>query len=204
MSQAKAGAVSGAASGAAAGAALGPYGAAAGAVLGGISGYMSGSAADDAEKELELQIEYQAALSQVTARAQKADLVASKEQAMHKHVGEMRDLSVAFMKERANAIAGAGEAGIAGGSVDRTVTDKFIQESKAKARGEYTIDAFNQDASRAIAGVQIGLAGQIYQYQGVDNGALMGAALMDVANAGLSIAGEAQDSGGWSKWASGS
>ena len=202
MSQANAGALSGAASGAAAGSAFGPYGVAAGAVIGGLSGFMSGSAADDAEEEMQEMMEYQAALAKVSARAKAADIVASKEQARHKATGEMRDLSIAFMKERANAVAGAGEAGVAGGSVLRTVADKFHQESKVKSSAQFSLDAFNENADRAIAGVQLGLAGQVNEYQGVDDSALMGAALLDVASASLSIAGSAKEAGGWSKWSS--
>jgi len=200
MSQATSGAVSGAASGAAAGSTFGPWGAAAGAVLGGISGFMSGSAADDAAEEQEEMMEYQAALAAVQSRAKQADIVASKEQARHKNVGEMNDMSIAFMKERANAVAGAGEAGVAGGSVARTMADKFHQESKAKARGEYNLTAFNEDADRAIAGVQLGLAGQVNQYQGPDDGAIWQAALMDVASAGLSIGNTINKAGGTSAW----
>lgn len=200
MSQAQAGAMSGAASGAAAGAALGPYGMAAGAVIGGVAGFMSGSAADDAAEELEKQMEYQAALAQVQSRAKQADLVAAKEQARHKNVGEMSDMTIAFMKERANAVAGAGEAGVAGGSVARNLADKFSQESKGKARGEYNLDAFNEDSARAISGVHLGLAGQVNTYQGIDDNAVWGAALMDVAGSMLTIGSAVDKKGGWSAW----
>jgi hypothetical protein len=199
MSQANAGALSGAATGAAAGAPyFPPYGAIIGGVLGGVSGFMSGGADDDAEKEQEEMMEYQAALAQVTARAKAADIIASKEQARHKNTGEMRDLSVAFMKQRANAVAGAGESGVAGGSVQRTITDQYQQEAVAKGRGKHNIKSFNENADRAIAGVQIGLAGQVNEYQGVNDSALMGSALLDVASAGLAIAGTAKKDG-WFK-----
>lgn len=204
MSQATAGALSGAASGAATGAStFGVYGAIAGGVIGGISGYMSGSAADEASEEQEEAMLYQAALAQVTARAKRADIVASKEQARHKNVGEMHDMGVNFMKERANAIAGAGEAGIAGRGVARTMADKFHQESQAKARGEYSLTAFKEDADRAISGVNIGLAGQVFEYEGVDDGDLMKAALMDIAGAGLKIGSAINSSGGTSAWLGG-
>lgn len=203
MSQANAGAVSGAASGAAAGSALGPWGMAAGAVIGGVGGFLSGSAADDAEKELEEQMEYQAALNQVTSRAKTADIVASKVQAREKNTGEMADLAVAFMKERANAVAGAGEAGVAGGSVTRTMSDKFRQEDKAMTRGGKVLDAFNENADRNISGVRLGLAGQVTVYEGVDDSAIWGAALTTVAGSALTIGNNITKAGGVSKWASG-
>ena len=201
MSQASSGAVSGAASGAATGASVGGvYGAAAGAVIGGISGYMSGSAADEAEEEKAEIAEYQAALAQVQMRAKHADIVAAKQQARHKHIDELSDMSVSFMKERSNAIAGAGEAGVAGGSVTRTMADKFSQESKAKGRGEYNLSVFNEDADRQISGVRLGLAGQINKYTGTDDGSSSMKALMDVTAAGLSIGSNIKDAGGFSAW----
>ena len=200
MSQAQAGALSGAASGAAAGSTFGPWGMAAGAAIGGISGFMAGGAADDAAKEAERRAEYMAALAVVQANAKQADIVASKAQARHKNAGEMSDMTVAFMKERANAVAGAGEAGVAGGSVARTMADKFSQEAKAKARGEYSLSSFNENADRAIAGVQIGLAGQINSYEGVSDSAVWGTALMGVASSALTIQSSVKDAGGFSAW----
>lgn len=155
-----------------------------------ISGFMGSSKAEKAARDA---AEYQSAIGKKQAKLQQESIAVSKEEARHKASMDLRDTTVAFMQERAAAIAGAGEAGVAGGSVVRTIADKFQQESDIRGRHLYQLNSFVAQADREIRGVQLGLAGQVNTYKGISDSSLALSSGLDFASSALSIGNDA----GW-------
>jgi len=190
------GVATGAASGAMAGAPLGVWGMAAGAAIGAASSLMSYSASNKAEKEARDAAEYQAAIAKQQYKLQKESIAASKREAEHKATMDLHDSTVNFMRQRASVVAGAGEAGVAGGSVTRTVVASARSEQDVRGRQMYALEQFKEQSDRELRGAQLGMAGQVTQYKGVDSSTLALQAGLEFASTALSIYGDYKKAGG--------
>lgn len=158
--------------------------AAAGLAIAAGSALMSYSGGKKAEKAAKEQAAYQNAVMKEQAALQAESIAASKEEARHKSGVNLHDTTVAFMKERARAVAGAGEAGVTGGSIQRTLADKLLQESDVRGREMFDLNSYLKQADRDIRGVNLGLASNVNKYKGVSSGQL-------ALNTGLSFAADA-------------
>ena len=189
------GVASGAATGAMSGAPLGIYGMAAGAAIGAASAFMGFSASNKAEKEARDAAEYQAAIAKQQYELQKESIAAARREAEHKTTMDLHDSTVMFMRQRASVVAGAGEAGVAGGSVTRTVVASVHAEQDVRGRQMYALEQFKDQSARELSGAQLGMAGQVTQYKGTDSSTLAFTAGLEFASTALSVYGDYKKAG---------
>lgn len=162
---------------------------AAGIAVAGASAYMGFKGSAKAEKAAQDAAEYQAAIAKQQYKLQKENIAAAKDQAQHKASMDMHDSTVAFMKQRATAMAGAGEAGVAGGSVTRTIVDTVHQQQDVRGRHMYALETYLAQADRDLRGAAIGYASQAKPYEGTSNTQLALQSGLNFASSALSIYG---------------
>jgi len=149
---------------------------------------MSYSGGKKAEKAQQDAAEYQAALAKDQYRLQKESIAAAQEEAKSAAANDLHDTTVAFMKQRASVIAGAGEAGVAGGSVTRTIVDSAYQEQATRGRHMSALESYMAKSGRDLKGAAIGMSGAMARdYKGVSNTTLALQSGLNFASSALSI-----------------
>lgn len=154
------------------------------------SAYMGFQGNKKAEKAAQDAAEYQAALAKQQYQLAKDSIAAQRAEAQHNATMAMRDTTVASMRERAALIAGAGEAGVAGGSVTRSVVDTVMQEQDVRGRHLYQLESYLSQADRELRGAALGYAGQAQPRQGTSNMAMALESGLNFASSALSIYGD--------------
>ena len=112
----------------------------AGLAISAASAYMSHQGNKKAEKAAQDAAEYQAAIAKQSLKLEKEVVAAKRAEAQHNAANALRDTTVEAMRQRAAVIAGAGEAGVAGGSVQRSVVDTLYQEQDVRGRQLYGLE----------------------------------------------------------------
>lgn len=136
------------------------------------SAYMGYSGSKDTEKARTDAAEHEAALAKQQHKLQTEGIAAAREEAAHRAATDLHDTTVAFLQQRASVLAGAGEAGVAGGSVTRTLTDKTRQEQDIRGRELYALEVFSEQTARDQRATDLGLSGQVTGYNGVSDASL--------------------------------
>ncbi len=154
------------------------------------SSYMGFQGNKKAEKAAQDAAEYQAALAKQNYKLQKESIAAQRAEAQHNAAMALRDTTVAAMRQRASAIAGAGEAGVAGGSVQRSVVDTYWQEADVKGRQLYQLESTLAQADRELRGAALSYAGQSQPRQGTSNASMALESGLNFASQALSIYGD--------------
>lgn len=163
---------------------------AAGLAVSAASSYMGFKGSSKAEKAAQDAAEYQAALAKQNYKLQKESIAAQREEARHNATMAMRDTTVEAMRQRARVVAGAGESGVAGGSVTRSVVDTMYQEQDVRGRQLYQLESTLAQADRELRGAAIGFAGQSAPRQGTSNASMALASGLNFASSALSIYGD--------------
>lgn len=151
------------------------------------SALMGASSSKKAAKEAKRAAEREAAIQQEQSRIQIESIAASRDEARHKAKNDIHDTTIAFMQQRASVVAGAGEAGVAGGSIIRTLVDRTRNQQEVSGRALYALEVFNEQSGRDIAGAKVGLAAASQPYKGVSSSSLNLAAGLNFASSALSI-----------------
>lgn len=161
--------------------------AAAGLAVSAGSAYMGYKGGKKAEKAQQDAAEYSAALNKQKFALQKEQIAAAVDEAQHKASTDLHDTSIAFMKQRSAIIAGAGEAGIAGGSVTRTLVDRIRSEQDIRGRQLTALESFMNKSDRDMVAASYGLAASATPYKGVSGATLALASGLNFASNALSI-----------------
>lgn len=159
----------------------------AGLAISALSSAMSFSGAKKAEKANKQAAEREAMINIMQAELQKENIHASQEEARVKSANEKHSTTVAFMQQRASVVAGAGEAGVAGGSITRTIVDKTHQEQDIRGASMYALDVFNRQAMRDLKGADLGLAAASQPYKGTSTSSLAIASGLNFASDLLTV-----------------
>lgn len=155
--------------------------------LAAVSSYMGFMGSKDAEKAAKDAAQKEAAIAAEQYKIQKEGIAANQEEAKHKASTDLHDTTIAFMRQRAAVTAGAGEAGVAGGSVTRTIIDKTRGEQDLRGRHMYALEVFNDKAGRDLRSAALGFSAANTPYQGVSTSALAISAGLNFASSALSI-----------------
>jgi len=151
------------------------------------SAVMGFSGSKKAEKEAKRAAKLQAAVQKQQYQMQKEDIAASQDEARHKAKLDIHDTTVAFMQQRAAVVAGAGEAGVTGGSIVRTLVDKNRTQSDVVGRTMYALEKFNEQADRDKRGAALGLQASRQEYKGASTASLAISAGLGFASQALQI-----------------
>lgn len=151
------------------------------------SALMGYSGSKDAEKAAKEAAEREAAFQKEQARMQRENITVAQEEARHKAKNDIHDTTVAFMRQRASIVAGAGEAGVAGGSVIRSVVDRTRSQQDVSGRALYALEVFNAQAERDKRSADLGLAVAGRDYEGTSSTSLAVASGLNFASQALSI-----------------
>lgn len=132
-------------------------------------GFMGSKKSEKAAKKA---AEREAMINIMQAELQKDNIAESREEARKKSVNERHETTVAFLQQRASVVAGAGEAGVTGGSITRTLTDRTRQQQNIQGSSLAALDSFNKKADRDIKAANLGLAAASQPYKGTSTSSL--------------------------------
>lgn len=137
--------------------------------------------ASDAKKKAKDQAKQDAALTRAQVETQIETITASKTEAEAQAVQQMSNMARQSAIQRGRILAGAGEAGVAGGSVSSALLETYQHEAEARGSELYNLAAYKRQANRQITAAETGLQINLPRYQ--DTGPSAGAiALAGAAN----------------------
>lgn len=147
------------------------------------------------KKAQKRQAKQEAYYQKLQMEQQTANIQASVEEAEHKAATQIHETTVMMMAQRASVMAGAGEAGVAGASITRTLIDRMHQERTVRGSAYYALDVFKGQAARDLSGADLGLQAATRTFEGVDTSTLALSAGLNFASTALQIGTDA--SGNW-------
>jgi hypothetical protein len=118
-----------------------------------------------AKKKAKDQVRQDAALTRAATETQIETITASKTEAENKSVQAMSKMARQAMIERGRILAGAGEAGVAGGSVAGALLQTFQYEAENRGEELYNLAAYKRQANREITSAEAGLQVNLPQYR---------------------------------------
>ena len=118
-----------------------------------------------ATKKAEDAAQHDKQLAKRASEIQVEGILASKTEAEAQAAQKMSDLARASAIERGRILAGAGEAGVAGGSVSTQLLASYAREADSRGRELYNLSAYKRQANREVAAAQAGLQVNLGQYK---------------------------------------
>lgn len=136
----------------------------------------------EAEKNAKDRAQHDAALVRQQAEVQTQAILDAKSEAEKKAVQNISVMARQAAIERGRILAGAGEAGVAGGSVSSQLLASYQREAEVRGEEVYNLKAYKRQTTREIAAVEAGLQVNLPKYEGSSAGGfatiLAGAASM--------------------------
>lgn len=123
-------------------------------------------AGQDAKKKAKQQAKADAELARHAAEVQINTILDQKTEAEKKAVQNMSLMARESAMQRGRILAGAGEAGIAGGSVSSSLLASYQSEAEARGNELYNLDAYRRQSARQIEAAKAGLAANMPRYEG--------------------------------------
>lgn len=120
----------------------------------------------EAEKNAKDTAKHDAELVRHQAEVQVNSILDAKTEAEQKAVQNMSVMARQAAIERGRILAGAGEAGVAGGSISSQLLASYQHEAQARGEEVYNLKAYKRQANRDIAAVEAGLQINIPKYEG--------------------------------------
>jgi len=125
--------------------------------------YLGGKEAESNAKD---KVKHDAELVRQQAEVQTQTILEARTEAEKKAVQNMSLMARNAAIERGRILAGAGEAGVAGGSVSSQLLASYQREAEVRGEEIYNLKAYKRQTVRDIAAVEAGLQVNMPKYEG--------------------------------------
>lgn len=122
--------------------------------------------AQEAEKDAKARAAHDTELIRHQAEVQTNTILEARTEAEKKAVQNMSVMARQAAIQRGRILAGAGEAGVAGGSVSGQLLQSYQHEAQARGEEIYNLKAYKRQTVRDIAAVEAGLQVNLPRYEG--------------------------------------
>lgn len=125
--------------------------------------YLGGKEAESNAKD---KVKHDAELVRYQAQVQTSAILDARTEAEQQAVQNLSVMARQSMLERGRILAGAGEAGVAGGSVSSQLLASYQHEAEARGTEIYNLKAYQRQTVRDISAVEAGLQVSLPKYEG--------------------------------------